>query len=211
MASISWGSGNSGAWTVSSNWSPAMVPGAGDDAFIGPFGTYVVTIPTETVNSITLNDPAATLSSGSALTVNDGLSIEAGTLDIATGVVEVLGAFTNAGTVVDTGSLALFGGYGVADIERIGGSGGSLALAGSLDNTGGILDGSGLGQIRILTLGTIHGGTVTGIQQPVAATLDGVTWQGLLDAGNSQVSVLNSLDVTGASGSGPGTITMEGG
>ena len=211
MASISWSSGNSGAWTVASNWSPAMVPGVGDDAFIGAFGSYVVTIPTETVNSITLNDPAATLSSGSSLTINDGLSIEAGTLDIATGAVEVLGAFTNAGTVVDTGSLALFGGYGVADIERIGGSGGSLALAGSLDNTGGILDGSGLSLIRILTLGTIHGGTITGIQQPIAATLDGVTWQGLLDAGNSQVSVLNSLDVTGASGSGPGTITMEGG
>src|SRR5579863_2982953 len=210
MASISWVSGNSGAWTVASNWSSATVPGAGDDAFIGASGTYVVTVPSETVNSITLSDPSATLSSGGALTVDAALAISAGTLDIATGTMNVFGAFTNAGTVVDTGSLALFGSYSVADVERIGGSG-ELALANSLDNTGGTFDGSGLSQIRILGLGTIQGGVVTGIQQQVAGTLDSVTWQGLLATGNSVLSVLNSLVVTGANGSGPGTITLGGG
>src|SRR5262249_24107939 len=143
MASISWASGISGVWTNASNWSPAVVPGSGDDALIAASGTYVVTIPSETVNSITLNNPSATLSSGGALTINNALAIGTGTLDVATGVMNVLGAFTNTGTVIDSATLQLFGAYGVADIERIGGSGGNLALANSLDNTGGTFDGSG--------------------------------------------------------------------
>ena len=211
MASISWNSGTSGTWTSASNWSPAVVPGAGDDALIAASGTYVVTIPSETVNSITLNDPSATLSSGGALMINNGLAINAGTLGIATGIVNVVGAFTNAGTVIDTASLQLFGGYGAADIERIGGIGGSLAPAGSLDNTGGTLNGSGWSQLRILGLGTIVGGTVTGISQQIDGTLDNVTWQGLLDTGNAATTILNGLVVTGSNGSGPGTISLEGG
>ena len=211
MASISWSSGTSGVWTGASNWSPAVVPGTNDDALIAASGTYVVTVSSETVNSITLNDPSATLSSGGALTINHALAIDAGTLDIATGVMNVLGPFTNDGTVIDTASLQLFGGYGVADIERIGGSGGNFALAGSLDNTGGTLDGSGLSQLRILGLGTIVGGTVTGIHQEIAGTLDNVTWQGRLDAGNGPTTILNGLVATGPNGSGAGTITLEGG
>jgi T5SS/PEP-CTERM-associated repeat protein len=211
MASISWKSGNSGVWTDASNWTPAVVPETADDALIAASGTYVVTIPSETVNSITLNDPSATLSSGSSLTINNALAINTGTLDIATGIVNVLGAFTNAGTVVDSGSLQLFGSYGAPDIERIGGTGGSIALAGSLDNSGGTLDGSGLSQLRILGLGTIVGGTVTGIHQQIDGTLDNVTWQGLLDTGSSQTTILDGLIATGANGSGPGTITLEGG
>jgi T5SS/PEP-CTERM-associated repeat protein len=211
MASMFWNAGTSGTWTVASNWSPSVVPGSGDDALIGAPGTYVVTIPDVTVNEITLTDPTATLSSSGALLINNALSLTAGTLDIATGTVNVLGAITNAGTIIDNGTMLLFGGYNVADIERIGGTGGSLALANVLNNAGGTFDGSSLANLRILGLGTIIGGTVTGIHQPVGGTLNNVTWQGLLDTGNSASTVIGGLTVTGANGSGPGTITMEGG
>jgi T5SS/PEP-CTERM-associated repeat protein len=210
MASISWKTGTSGIWTNASNWSPSIVPGAGDDALIGASGTYVVTIPSVTVNSITLTDRSATLSSGSALTINNALNIAAGTLDIATGSVNVLGGITNAGTVIDNGTLILFGAYSAAGLERIGGTG-SLTLANALNNVGGTFDGAGLAGLRILGLGTIIGGTVTGIQQPVGGTLENVTWQGLLDTANSISTVIGGLTVTGANGSGPGTIAIQGG
>lgn len=211
MASISWKAGTSGAWTDASNWSPSVVPGTDDDALIGASGTYVVTIPGVTANRITVADPAATLSSVDTLTINNALSIAAGTLDIATGTVNVLGPLTNAGTIIDHGTLLLFGGYAVDDIQRIGGTGGSLSLANVLNNIGGTFDGSGLAQLRILGLGTIVGGTVTGISQPIGATLENVTWHGLLDTGNSLSTVIGGLTVTGTNGSGPGTIAMEGG
>jgi collagen type I/II/III/V/XI/XXIV/XXVII alpha len=211
MATISWSAGVSGAWTDASKWSPTAVPGASDDALIGAPGTYVVTIPSETVNSITLSDPSATLLSGSALTINNALSITSGTLDIATGTVNVIGAFINAGTVIDSGTLQLFGGYSVADLERIGGTGGSLSLANALDNTGGTFDGSGLANLRILGLGTILGGTVTGIHQAIGGTLVNVTWRGRLETANSVSTIIGSLTATGANGSGPGTIVMDGG
>jgi hypothetical protein len=113
-----------------------------------------------TVNSLTPDDPLATLVSGGVLTVNSGLIIDAGTLDIATGTVIATGTFDNAGTILDAGTLEEFGSYNAASLERIGGSGGALLLAGSLANTGGTLDGTGLGNLTILGIGTIKGGTV---------------------------------------------------
>ncbi|HEY2617157.1 MAG TPA: hypothetical protein VGI78_07455 [Acetobacteraceae bacterium] len=126
MTTISWTAGASGAWSDASNWSPASVPGSGDDALIGVAGAYQVTVAGATATGLTLDDPHATLVSGGVLTVNDGLIIGAGTLDIATGTVIATGTLENGGTILDTGTLEAFGSYDAASLERIGGSGGAL-------------------------------------------------------------------------------------
>ena len=153
------------------------MPGAGDDALIAAVGSYQVTVVGASVNSITLSDPLASLVSGGVLTVNNGLVITAGTLDIVTGTVVAIGTFDNSGTILDTSSLELFGRYDADSIERIGGSGGTLLLAGTLANAGGTFDGTGLSQLTILGLGTIQGGTVVGIANPGGGSLDGVAWR----------------------------------
>src|ERR1051325_7385805 len=139
MTTISWKTGVSGTWTDAANWTPTAVPGAGDDVLIGAAGSYLIDVAGATVNSISLNDSAATLLSSGTLTVNAGLALGQGTLDIATGSVIALGPFSNTGTVIDTGSLLLFGHYDAESIEWIGGSGGTLELASSLANAGGTL------------------------------------------------------------------------
>jgi hypothetical protein len=111
--------------------------------------------------------------------------------------------------VIDSGSLLLFGHYDAKSIERIGGSG-TLELASSLANAGGTLDGSGLAQLTIHGIGTIVGGTVVGLSRPGAATLDGVTWQGPLHEGNTHLTILNGLNITGEDGSTPGAIDING-
>ncbi len=211
MTTISWTAGASGAWSDASNWSPAAVPGSGDDALIDAAGVYQITVAGATVNSITLDDPLATLVTGGVLTVNGGLIIGAGTLDVATGTVISVGRLDNAGTILDAGTLEVFGSYDAASLERIGGAGGALLLAGSLTNTGGTLDGSGLSDLTILGVGTIKGGTVVGIAKPGSATLDGVTWRGPLILEPAQLNVLDGLVVTGADGSGRGTLSFDGG
>jgi hypothetical protein len=54
MTTISWTAGASGAWSDTSNWPPAAVPGSGDDALIDAAGAYQVTVAGATVNSLTL-------------------------------------------------------------------------------------------------------------------------------------------------------------
>jgi hypothetical protein len=102
MATISWTAGASGAWSDGSNWTPASAPGAGDDALFDTAGTYRVTVAGATVNRITLDDPVASLVSGDVLTVNEGLIVSAGTVDIVTGTVIAIGTFDNAGNIPRT-------------------------------------------------------------------------------------------------------------
>ena len=62
MATITWTAATSGDWNVASNWSPTQVPGKDDDAIISAPGTYLITVGSAEVNSVTLNDPFAQLS-----------------------------------------------------------------------------------------------------------------------------------------------------
>ena len=210
MTTISWKTAGSGLWASAANWSPAQIPGAADTALIDGVTSYLISISGATVGSIQLNNPAATLLSGGTVTIDNSLNVTSGTLDIA-GTALVMGGFINIGTIVDTGFLGLFGNYDAASLQLIGGTGGTLALAGSLFNAGGTFDGSGLGGLRVTSLGTVHGGVITGLRQPGGATLDGVTWRGPLDAVNSLLTVKNGLVATSVAGTGAGSISVGGG
>jgi len=54
-----WTNLNGGNWSGATNWSPNIVPGAGDNVFIIDSGTYTVTLDVSaTVNSLTLGGPS---------------------------------------------------------------------------------------------------------------------------------------------------------
>lgn len=210
MARISWTAANSGAWTDAANWLPGQVPASADDAVIAAKGSYEVLVDGATVNSVVLNDAAAILSTTGTFLINGALSVQAGTLNVVSGVALATGPFSNAGTVIDNATLELFGSYSAASLERIGGIGGTLGLAGVLNNIGGTLDGAGFGGLMVASLGTVIGGVVANIADPGGATLEGVTWQGLLNAGNSPLFIENGLTLNGVGGSGAGMLQMGG-
>ena len=121
--------------------------------------------------------------------------------------------------------------FATADFPHFTNDGGTIVIAGTLDNTGAVLDvgdGTALGDAalagvnyRTLVGGTIEGGTIEGssgmsfFADPAdgGGTFDGVTYEGVLDltGPTSELTVINGLTVTDASGTGPGTIEIAGG
>lgn len=213
MTKLTWVATRSGTWTTPGNWSPSQVPGAADDVLFDGSGADLSFVRTQTVNTLTLDDPTTLLSVSGLLTVLDDLMINAGTLSVDSGANAVLTNFSNQGTIIlaSGGSLTATGSYTTDSVERIGGAGGNLILGGTLDNIGNTLT---LGSVvpRISGLGTIVGGTVVGTVPLVFATFDGVTVDGSIAIqGSGTLTVNNGLVVRSADGSRPGTISYNGG
>lgn len=136
MASISWKSNGSGAWTTAVDWSSNSVPGASDDVTIDVSGV-TVTISAGNQAAYTLYTYQSTLAlAGGALTIGSYGSFEgnvtqtagtlllrgrgglfddtfnqtAGTVTVQGGALQLEGTETLKGTVSGTGSLVLSGG-----------------------------------------------------------------------------------------------------
>lgn len=102
MAVKTWDNTSGGAWTTAANWSPAGIPGAGDDVVISALGSYRITLPIVSglasypVNSLTLSAPGATLVfDATPLAVGSKVQLNAGT---------VIGGMISGGTVVLNGA-----------------------------------------------------------------------------------------------------------
>jgi hypothetical protein len=118
---ISWQQGVSGDFATASNWSPATVPGPGDDVLIGAKGTYTVTSSIdETADSLTIAQKNATLLINGASTfsdpfggVNDGAIVVNGSSKLfVTGInttnTTLLTTLSNVGTIdLDNSSLLI--------------------------------------------------------------------------------------------------------
>src|SRR5579864_2587401 len=120
----------SGNWNKSSNWSPAGVPGVGDDVILGGGSTYTLTLNVSPiVNSLTINDPGATLAIGAyTLTVTGQIDDKAGQITIVGGKIGAAGlALASATSLSGWGTVAtpLTGGGTVTA------SGGTLDLTGT--------------------------------------------------------------------------------
>ncbi len=129
--------------------------------------------------------------------------------------------WTNTGQIsADTGGTVSMGGtYTTAELANFNiASGGTLSVDGTLDNIGATL--SIAPGATVVVTGTITGGTITG--GTIAAggsdflgqygTLDGVTYQGTIDMSLTYATLFlaDSLTMTGAGGSGAGTINLTG-
>jgi len=115
---ISWKSGVNGDFAVTSNWNPAKVPGAANDAVINAAGTYTVTSSAnETVGSLTTVATATlAITSGTFTVVNRfGSVTNAGTITIAASansnypqlMLSYGGVINNTGTIAVSGNLAV--------------------------------------------------------------------------------------------------------
>ncbi|MGE0221663.1 MAG: Hint domain-containing protein [Acetobacteraceae bacterium] len=215
MTKLTWVAVNPGTWTSPGNWSPAQMPGAADDVVFDGSGNALSFVSSTSIHTLTIADPTTLLSATGTLTVAEDLMISAGTLSVASTGRAVLKDFSNQGTirVASGGTVSASGSYDTDSVSRIGGSGGTLRLLGTLANTGNVWTLPGTAAVNITALGTVVGGTVVGNHTAIygePATLDGVTWRGNLGV-EGTLQVNSGLVVRNADGTGDGTLTVAGG
>jgi hypothetical protein len=168
------------------------------------------------VGNGTINAAVAggTLSLSGADFINDGV------VSVSSGDTLALAAvqFSNAGTIKVTNAVLSIGdSLTVAALGDLALSNATVALSGTLNNSGRTLQlGAGTAWGRLLLTGTLQGGIIQdsggGLGAAGAATLSGVTYEGLLDFSRpfQQLSVINGIDFTDSTGTKAGTVMLTG-
>ncbi len=149
MATIHWKSATKGDWATAARWAGGVAPGASDDVFIDPAGTYGVTINgAEAAHAFTLDDAGATVAVKGTLTLGSTLDLANGEFDLNSGGAIVGGTLSatggafvwNGGTlsgVTFKGPLNVNGALNIKDGLKLTGAGGTGA--GVLNLTGDVL------------------------------------------------------------------------
>ena len=191
--------------------------------------------PGEIVTQAGANAIIDSTSSNGETVINDGTidaAVAGGTMTIApltltnqgiisAGSSEALtigGAWSNSGTIAIGGaaSLTLAGSFKTAGIGTITGAT-NVTFAGALDNTDATLNvgtGTELGTVNLANAAVVSGGTIVdhgnGFTFNRNGTFNDVTYEGPLEISSSEglLNITNGLTVTGAGGSGPGTIDL---
>src|SRR5262245_56083332 len=172
LADITWFAPGGGAWNVATNWSPAQIPGAGDNALITLDGSYTVTVPTsQTVASLTLGATSGTQS----------LAVNAGTFQMDAA------SFVNANGILNLNNGTLTGA-------------GSLTVGGTFEWNGGTRSGSGATILSPGAVLNIQAGGAS--HSPGVHTIQGagtVNWTGgdMRDGGPLTIAAL--LNISGSS------------
>jgi hypothetical protein len=127
MAQIQWTHNGNGNWLVASDWSSGTVPGASDDAFIGPTGVTVTSDNNVTVNSIGANTNSTLVlgdQSTFVATNGTGPTLNLGTIDVTLGSTLDVGAgsFQNFGSVV-LGPTGVYDTFEVDNVVQLTGGG----------------------------------------------------------------------------------------
>ena len=81
---VSWIDGT-GTWNTGADWSTGAVPASTDDVLIAAGGNYTVTLSgtvAQSVNTLIIDAPGATLNLQDRLAVTGGIAVDAGTLDV---------------------------------------------------------------------------------------------------------------------------------
>ncbi len=128
------------------------------------------------------------------------------------------GTFSNTGTIsVSNASLVIADSLALSALGSLVLSNAAIAVTGNLNDGGGTLSiGAGSPIGRLSLTGTITGGVIAdsgfGLNAAGGATLNGVAYQGVLDLSHpfQQLAIVNGITVTGAGGSGAGTIMLTG-
>lgn len=111
---ISWANPNGGLWTVPGNWSPAQVPGPGDDVTINVAAAITVTLNegAHTVQSLDSREDLTVTGSGTALTVTDSFTLG----NDSSFTVASSGRFTSLGTTNVNGATVMASSGGAIDL-----------------------------------------------------------------------------------------------
>ncbi len=158
--------------------------------------------------------------SGGTLAIGGQNFVNHGSIAVSNGDTLLLsaGTFSNTGTIgVSNAALSIGDSLTIGQLGHLALNNASVAVRGSLDDSGGTLAiGAGSAWGRVSLTGTISGGVITdaggGLNAAGGATLDGVTYEGTLDLSRpfQQLAITNGITVTGAGGSGAGTIMLTG-
>lgn len=125
MATFTWING-SASWFAQAAWDSGMVPGAGDAAFIGDSGDYVVSLEAASsaaVAELALNNPGAVLQLDGTLAVTGGVQLFSGSLAVA-------GALS-AGEIIDAAWLGFIGNHTLDAVPFTLANGGTLGVRAS--------------------------------------------------------------------------------
>ncbi len=156
---------------------------------------------------------------GGTMTLGGANFINHGAVQVSNNDTLALAAagFDNLGTLaVTNGELAIADSVTLGDLGTLLLNNAAIAISGTLANTGTLQIGAGSPWGRVSLTGTITGGTIAdagaGLNATGHATLNDVTYDGLLDLSRpfQQLAVTGGIDVTGAAGSGQGTIMLTG-
>lgn len=128
------------------------------------------------------------------------------------------GAFSNSGAISVTGATISVGGsLTLAGLGALTLSNATLGVTGTLNLAGTTLAIGTLSALGHISLtGTLQGGTITdgggGLSLAAAATLAGVTYEGLLDLSQSfaTLTIANGITITNSTGTLPGTLLLTG-
>ena len=181
---------------------------------------------------------ASSFSGGGTISVSNGASVflaggsvtDAGLLSVGAGSyldvqsTDGAGLFQNTRFQVQGGTLSLDASLTSAQLATLDIASGTLALSGTLQNAGSTLDPSASSSLANLDLagGTITGGTIVnqgafsvGANAPQSvysltgtSQMTGVTFEGPLDVGRAAQLNLSGFTLTGAGGSGQGSIVI---
>ena len=171
------------------------------------------------------NNGVINVSNGDFLYLEPGNLTNTGTIAATAGGIIEYGfdTYSDTGVISETNATLLI--YGSLNLTQLGGitrSGGVVEIAGSLELAGAALDvgtGSAIGSLTltgVIADGTIQdaGGGIQFYGQYIGTTgtLDNITYQGVLNLQNSfsSVTVNNGLALTGAGGTGTGTVLLTG-
>ena len=143
-----------------------------------------------------------------------------GTISVSNGDTLAIDAamFSNSGTIgIANATLAIADDLMLAQLGSLELSNAAISVSGTLDATGGTLTlGTGSAWGRLGLTGTILGGTVVneggGLLAGGAATLNGVTYRGVLDLSRpfQTLAIANGLALTDLSGTMPGSVLLTG-
>jgi hypothetical protein len=153
---------------------------------------------------------------GVGVIINFAKFTNAGTINVSAGSYLIFETATasNLGIVNAAGTIGLYGNQTLSNLNNVSLSGGGLLdILGSLDLGGGTLAVGGTDNIGIGN-GTVSNGTLVASLGTLTlgdnATLDDVTYKGILNLTNGYLYVVGGLNVENASGGTPGTINVSG-
>lgn len=197
----------------------ALVQTAGHAAVISGTvvnaGTIAAQVAGDTlsISGALLNQGLLTVSQGDDVVIGPGTTLaNTGTIIVASGgTLDLWGTLANTGSINATGGTILAdGAVSLAELHALKAAGAVLVLAGTLDNSGAVLQVGSSASLGTLALaGTIRNGTIQDSGGGLVlngGTLDGVTYQGALGVGTSPYysnTILDGLTV----GGGPIAIT----
>jgi len=165
-----------------------------------------------------VNQGSIAVSNGASMTIGAASFTNSGSLSVSgsSSVLYLDGNWVNTGSITDTGATLQLGGtFTTAALDMVADSGGgTVVIAGLLNNSGTLAVGAGSRFGTLGLAGTISGGTISDAGGGLSVsngTLSGVTYEGSLTLATQDADLtLSGTTLTGTGGTGAGMLSITG-